>query len=50
MKTEKEIKEELKRLLKAVEDVKNRGEVTQIQLWAQIEFIKWLGIERKEVA
>ena len=42
MRTEQEIKDRLKWLLKAVDDEENQNEITQSQLWQQIDFIKWL--------
>ena len=45
MKTEKEIKERLKWLIKALDDPDNQTEIQQIKLYAQIDFIRWLGIK-----
>lgn len=42
MKSEQEIKDRLKWLLKAVDDEENKAEISQIKLWEQIELIKWL--------
>ena len=42
MRTQEEIKSRLQWLLKAVDDEENQNEITQAQLWQQIDFIKWL--------
>lgn len=47
MKTEKEIKERLNWLIKALDDPDNQTENQQIKLYAQIDFIKWLGVENE---
>lgn len=46
MKTENEIKERLNWLIKALDDEDNQTESQQIKIWAQIDFIKWLGVTR----
>ena len=47
MKTEKEIKERLQWLIKALDDPDNQTEKQQIKLYAQIDLIKWLGVENE---
>lgn len=42
MRTEEEIKNKLKWLLNAVDDVENQNEIIQAKLWSQIDFIRWL--------
>ena len=42
MKTEKEIREKLEWLLKAVDDEDNQSENQQIKLWTQIDFCNWI--------
>lgn len=42
MRSEEEIKEKLQWLLQAVDDEENQSEIAQVQLWTQIDFIKWL--------
>ncbi|MBQ1988283.1 MAG: hypothetical protein II234_00065 [Clostridia bacterium] len=44
MKTEEQIKERLKWLINALDDEDNQTECQQVKLWAQIDFIKWLGV------
>lgn len=45
MKTEEEIKAKLKWLIKAIDDIENQDDITQCKLWAQIDIIRWLGVE-----
>ena len=45
MKTEEEIKDKLQWLIKALDDEDNQGELQQTKLWAQIDFIRWLGVK-----
>lgn len=45
MKTENEIRERLNWLLKALDDKENQNEIQQVKIWAQIDFIKWLGVK-----
>lgn len=45
MKTEEEIKQRLKWLIKALDDPDNQIDNIQTRLWAQIDFIRWLGVE-----
>ena len=45
MKTEEEIKDKLQWLIKALDDEDNQGEIQQTNLWAQIDFIRWLGVK-----
>ena len=42
MKTEKEIREKLEWLLKAVDDEDNQQELMQVKLWTQIDFCNWI--------
>ena len=44
MKTETEIRERLNWLLNALDDKDNQTQAQQIKFWAQIDFIKWLGV------
>lgn len=46
MKTENEIRERLNWLIKALDDEENKNEIQQAKLWAQIDFIKWMGVTR----
>lgn len=46
MKTEKEIKERLEWLINSTYDKDNQSELQQAKLYAQIDFIKWLGVQR----
>lgn len=46
MKTEKEIQERLEWLINATYDKDNRSELAQAKLYAQIDFIKWMGVKR----
>lgn len=45
MKTEKEIKERLDWLIKALDDPDNQTEIQKVKLHAQIDFIRWLGVK-----
>ena len=45
MKSEQEIRTRLEWLLKAIDDPENQSEMMQSKLFAQIDFIKWLGVE-----
>lgn len=49
MRTEKEIKEKLQWLLKAIDDEENQSDLMQVKLWAQIDFIKWLESESNNI-
>ena len=44
MKTEKEIQERLNWLVNALDDADNKTQLQQAKLYAQIDFIKWLGV------
>lgn len=44
MKTEEEIKQRLKWLIKALDDPDNQTEIQQAKLYAQIDLIMWLGV------
>ena len=48
MKSEKEIKERLDWLIKALDDPDNQTEIQQIKLYTQIDFIKWLGVKNND--
>lgn len=47
MKTEKEIKERLNWLVKALDDSDNQTEIQKVKLHAQIDLIKWLEVENE---
>lgn len=44
MKTEAEIKAKLQWLIKALDEEENQSDITQTKLYAQIDFIRWLGV------
>ena len=46
MKTEEEIRKRLDWLIKALDDEDNQTQIQQCKLYAQIDFIKWLGVKR----
>ena len=45
MKTEQEIRERLNWLIEAVDEDENQNDKAQCKLWAQIDFIRWLGVQ-----
>lgn len=46
MKTEKEIQERLEWLIAAIYDKDNQSDLAQAKLYAQIDLIKWMGVQR----
>lgn len=46
MKTEEEIREKLEWLINATYDKDNDSDLAKAKLYAQIDFIKWLGVTR----
>lgn len=46
MKTEEEIREHLEWLINSAHDKDNQTDLQQAKIWAQIDLIRWMGVER----
>ena len=46
MKTESEIRERLEWLINAAYDKDNQTELQQAKIYAQIDLLKWIGVQR----
>ena len=46
MRTEQEIREKLEWLIKALDEEENQTTFQQCKIYAQIDLIRWLGVQR----